>query len=325
MSQIPHKQVIELLNRHLGNKNWEISSFGEGRFSETFLARDGIADFVLRIAPPDSLLQLFYEYRMMRKEPEIHKLLHEHSDVPVPEIVSYDFSRKLINRDYLIMKRLPGNPMSNVFVSYKQQQRILEQLGYYVKQIHAVTNKENKFGYLVDEKECMQPQDSWPEAFRVMFRKELDDIVRTGIYSEKTADKIYHLLLEHLAVFEHCQTSCLLHGDLWVANILINENANITGILDFDRACWGDIEWDLAIAEYCGLLNDSFWKGYCKKIDTDKDDAAIRRMFYLLYEHQKYIVISISTRRNNPAGARRYADDVLQVLEHFVRTGEVDF
>ena len=48
-------------------------------------------------------------------------------------------------------------------------------------------------------------------------------------------------------------------------------------------------------------------------------------MFYLLYEHQKYIVISMSRRRNDPPRARRYAEQSLAVMENFRKTGEPTF
>jgi hypothetical protein len=56
-------------------------------------------------------------------------------------------------------------------------------------------------------------------------------------------------------------------------------------------------------------------------VETDAGDPAVRRMFYLLYEHQKYIVISMSARRSDPAGARRYATECLAAMEAFRRSG----
>ena len=43
--------------------------------------------FVLRIAPPDSIPKLFYEIDMMKSEVNIHRLVREQTDLPVPEIV----------------------------------------------------------------------------------------------------------------------------------------------------------------------------------------------------------------------------------------------
>ena len=186
--------------------------------------------------------------------------------------------------------------------------------GGYVRQIHSITDPGNRFGYL-GEHQCMTPQASWREAFRVMYRKILDDIVNCDIYDTTTADDAQALLEQYLDVFDSCSTSHLCHGDLWVTNLLVLPDGTVSSVLDFDRACWGDVEWDLAIAEYCGVTNTAFWEGYGQRVETHSGDAAIRRQFYLLYEHQKYIVISISSRRNDPARAQRYAAESLCMMD----------
>ena len=315
-----------LLERDVSN----VQPFGSGKFSEVFMVDTPDGRYVLRVAPPDSLLQLFYEYRMMRQEPAIHARLLAETSVPVPPIAAHDFSRSLIDRDYLIMPLLPGTPLGAAGLASVAQERAHRQWGGHVAQIHTITDPENRFGDL-GEHECMAPQPSWAEAFTVMYRRELDDIVGCGIYDGKTADDAMKLLEDNLDAFDNCRTSRLLHGDLWVTNLLVEPDGRVTGVIDFDRACWGDVEWDFAIAEYCGVTQPAFWEGYGRgpeNLPPDyarSDNAAVRRMFYLLYEHQKYIVISMSIRRSDSAGARRYARASLAAMENFRRTGKADF
>ena len=313
-----------LIEAQLGAGDWQVTSFGAGKFSEVFAAESRRGRYILRVAPPDSLRQLFYEYGMMRQEPGIHTRLLGETDVPVPPIVAFDFARRIIDRDYLIMPRLAGISLSQAGLSPAAGRRALRQWGQYVAQIHSLTNPENRFGYL-GEHNCMDPQSTWTEAFAVMYRKELADIVNCGIYTPATAQASMELLEENLQVFEACTTSRLLHGDLWGTNLLVKEDGEVTGVLDFDRACWGDVEWDLAIAEYCGVTRPPFWEGYGREIDTHSGDAAVRRMFYLLYEHQKYIVISMSSRRNDPPGGEQYAAKSQSVMESFRKTGDPVF
>ena len=317
--------AIELVKSLLGERQWRCRPFGAGKFSQTFavLSEDG-EQFVLRIAQPDSVLQLFYEYRMMRQEPGIHKRLLEETSVPVPEILEHDFSRRLIDRDFLIMPRLEGKPLSTVNLSPFDSDRAFREWGQYVAEIHRVVDLDNRFGYLGGHK-CMEPQTSWREAFRVMYRKEMDDIVSCGVYSRAQADDASALLEDYLEVFESCKTSRLCHGDLWVTNLLVQPDGEVTGVIDFDRACWGDIEWDIAIAEYCGVTRPAFWEGYGRVLNTQSGDASIRRLFYLLYEHQKYIIISMSSRRNDPDRARRYARECLAIMKSFRKTGRPVF
>ena len=321
---VSERTARELVSARLGEDDWSVRRFGAGRFSETFAVSGRGRRYVLRVAPPDDLRQLFYERRMMRQEPAIHARLLGETSVPAPEIVAYDFSRRLIDRDYLIMPRLEGSALSEARLTGAARARALRQWGHYIAQVHSLTDPANRFGYL-GEHRPMDPQPTWARAFAVMYRKELDDIVACGVYDPPTADAAQDLLEKHLGLFEHCRTSRLLHGDIWVTNLLVRDDGEVTGVLDFDRACWGDVEWDLAIADYCGVTCPAFWEGYGRVVERGAGDAAVRRMFYLLYEHQKYIVISMSARRNDPARARRYAAESLAVMERFRRTGDPSF
>ncbi len=318
------EKVEELVIAQLGEGERRIAAFGAGKFSSVFSVDSPSGQYVLRVAPPDSVRQLFYEYRMMRQEPGIHARLGSETNVPVPEIIAHDFSREMIDRDYLLMPRLPGLPLSDATLSPTARRRALREWGGYVAKIHTLTDPGNRFGYL-GEHGCMERQPTWAQAFALMYRKEMDDIVDCGIYDRGTADAGVGLLEEHLDVFDHCGTSRLLHGDLWVTNLLVTRDGGVTAVLDFDRACWGDVEWDLAIAEYCGVTQDSFWEGYGRMVETHTGDAAVRRLFYLLYEHQKYIVISMSSRRDDPPRARGYAAESLAVMERFRKTGRPEF
>jgi aminoglycoside phosphotransferase (APT) family kinase protein len=315
-----------LVENQLGKGNWRCRSFGAGKFSETYAVTNAAVDeeYVLRVAPPDSMLQLFYEYRMMRQEPALHARLASQTTVPVAPILAHDFSRTLLDRDYLIMRRLPGVPLSDAGLAGLNRDRALREWGGYIAQIHGLSDPMNRFGYL-GEHHCMEPGSTWAAAFREMFERELEDIVRCGVYDRPTADWVLDLVAQNLPVFEECRTSHLLHGDIWVTNLLVEADGAVTGVLDFDRACWGDVEWDLAIADYCGVTRPAFWDGYGRRIDRESGGAAVRRFFYLLYEHQKYIVISMSERRNDPNRARRYAGESLALLTRFAETGRPSF
>jgi len=318
-------RATELLAAQLGDGDWSVRAFGAGRFSETFAAAAAGRHFVLRVAPPDDLLQLFYERRMMRQEPALHARLLAETSVPVPPIAACDFSRRLIDRDYLIMPRLDGTPLSEAHLAASAHRRALRQWGRHIAQVHALADPANRFGYL-GEHRCMDPRPTWAEAFAVMYRKELDDIVACGVYDRPTADSAQRLLEGHLGLFQHCGTSRLLHGDIWTTNLLVADDGAVTAVLDFDRACWGDVEWDLAIADYCNVTGGPFWEGYGRQLPRTDGDAAVRRMFYLLYEHQKYIVISMSRRRgHNRAMADNYARQSRAVMDRFARTGQPAF
>jgi fructosamine-3-kinase len=121
------------------------------------------------------------------------------------------------------------------------------------------------------------------------------------------------LFQAHRPAFDRAVEPRLLHMDIWAQNILVDAEGNVTGLVDFDRALWGDVEIEFAVLDYCGISEPAFWQGYGSTRDTSKA-AMIRRQFYLLYEIQKYMPIRV-WRRNNPLGAQRYKRQSLQMAK----------
>ncbi len=279
-----------------------------GRHNASYWVNSSLGRFVLRIAPPDDAGFLFYERHMIRQEPELHAIIRAQTTIPVAEVVGYDFSRTYLDRDYLLMTCLPGTPLSDTnHLSPAQFQRALRQVGQHLRQLHTLTATEclgiEAYGYL-GAHQPMPPQPSWSAAFRVMWNKLLDDVTACGSYTPQEARLMRDLLDEYLAHFERPVAPHLLHMDVWSQNILIDEEGNVTGLVDFDRALWGDVEIEFAVLDYCGISQSPFWEAYGTWRDESLS-AMIRRQFYLLYEVQKYMPIRI-WRRNNPASAARY-------------------
>jgi aminoglycoside phosphotransferase (APT) family kinase protein len=183
-----------------------------GKHNTSYYVRTPGAEWVLRISPPDDAGFLFYERRMMAQEPQLHGLLRAETTVPVAEILAYDDSRSLLDRDYLL----------NVYRPH----------------------------------------------------------------------------------FDRPVPASLLHMDVWSQNILVDGAGRVTGLVDLDRALWGDPEIEYAVLDYTGISEPAFWRGYGRPRDTSFS-AQVRARFYLLYEVQKYIVIRI-WRRNDPGQALQY-------------------
>ena len=287
----PERLVFEPVRSGKHNTSYYVSGLDRGAGRE----------LVLRISPPDDAGFLFYERRMMAQEPEIHRLLHAQTTVPVAEILAYDASRRLLDRDYLLMERLPGRPLSEVELPHRRLDGVLEQVGGYLAQMHALV--ADRYGYL-GAHHPMDPQPTWVEAFQIMWNKLLDDVVACGGYTEEEADALRRLFDVYRPHFDRRVPASLLHMDVWSQNILVDDGGVVTGLVDLDRALWGDPEIEYAVLDYCGISEPAFWRGYGRARDTSFP-AQIRARFYLLYEVQKYIPIRI-WRRNDPAQALEY-------------------
>jgi fructosamine-3-kinase len=292
---ISSHEINRILDK-AGFSGCNVSSIGAGLYNDSLYIEADKGRFVLRIAPPDSVPKLFYEIDMMKSEPNIHGLIKEHTDVPVPEIVYHDFSRDVINRDYLIMEYLEGN--SGPFDE--------RELGEYVRQIHAIESE--KFGY---PERAAPTGTSWPEIFHMYVKLILRDCLSCGVIDNSEHEYFRSIYDRHRDVIGEVRPS-LLHLDLWSQNIL-TVNGRITAILDFDRGLYGDPELEFAVLDTYGYSTPEFFEGYGKP-RPDDSKAQIRQRLYIVYELIKYAFIRVARGRSMPTG-RSHVMQCRRILE----------
>jgi len=306
-----HDLLSRLVVRCCPELDGQVESFEPirtGKFNTSYWVHTRRQDYVLRVAPPPGTVLLFYERDMMRQEPEVHALVLARTQVPVARIVGYDFSRTLIDRDFLLMERLPGRPWTEAW--HVDSDEVLRQVGACLAQVHRIHGK--LYGYLGAHRP-MEPQARWVDAFAIMWNKLIDDVVATGHYSDEESSFLRRLLDRYGRLFDRDIPPSLLHMDIWHQNILIDERGRLTGIVDWDRALWGDPEIEFAVLDYCGISEPAFWEGYGQRRDQSRE-ARIRQVFYYLYELQKYIVIRHG-RNGDPQRARRYKEEALRIAK----------
>ncbi|MGD8464703.1 MAG: aminoglycoside phosphotransferase family protein [Anaerolineae bacterium] len=298
--RFPRELLVELVTTHVPSDPDALAfePIHTGKHNTSYYVGD---ELVLRISPPDDAGFLFYERRMMAQEPPLHDLLRAETSVPVAQIIAFDDSRTRIDRDYLLMQRLTGQPLTDAALSKEQFDHVLETVGRWLAEMHALV--ADRYGYLGPH-QPMSPQRTWVEAFTVMWNKLLDDVVACGGYTPEEADAFRRLLDVYRPHFDRPVPASLLHMDVWSQNILVNDLGQATGLVDLDRALWGDPEIEYAVLDYCGISEPAFWRGYGRTRDTSFP-AQVRARFYLLYEVQKYIVIRI-WRRKDPDQALQY-------------------
>ena len=300
---IDFEKLLERVATHLdaAPETLQLVPISTGKHNSSFWVIAEPRRWVLRIAPPDSTGLLFYEHRMMRQEPLLHDLIRQQTTIPAAQIIAADFSRAHLDRDYLLMSALPGIPLSDATdLSSDQQHQILSQVGTHLHQLHQLTAPHclgtDNYGYLGSH-QPMQPQPTWAEAFRIMWNLLLDDVVASGCYTLDDRQFMSNLLDRQIALFDYSEPARLLHMDVWAQNILIDSTHNVTGLVDFDRALWGDPEIEFAVLDYCSISEPAFWQGYGQERDQSPS-AQVRQQFYLLYEMQKYMPISIWRRQD---------------------------
>ena len=268
-----NNQDLEQIVKKAGLGGCNVRPVGAGHYNDSYYLDSKKSRFVLRIAPPDNVPKLFYEVDMMKSEVNIHKLVRQRTSLPVPEIVYYDFSRDIIDGDWLVMGYLEGSPG---FFDDRE-------LGGYVKQLHTI--KGDVYGY---PERAAPTGENWPDIFYRYVELIFKDCLSCGVIDNDEYDHFLSIYQKHRDVIIE-PSSCLLHLDLWGQNIL-TVNGQITGILDFDRGLYGDTELEFAVLDTYGYSTDEFFEGYGKPRPVDSK-AAIRQKLYIVYELIKYAFI----------------------------------
>ena len=278
------KKQIEKMLRQAGLGGCSVSTIGAGHYNDSYYINSEKGRFVLRIAPLDSVPKLFYEVDMMKSEVTIHRLVKEHTDIPVAEIIHHDFSRQIIDRDYLIMEYIEGEP------GWFDEQK----LGRYVKQLHSI--KGDCFGY---PERAAPTGENWPDIFHTYVRLIFDDCLSCGVIDKSEYESFLSIYEQHRDVISNVEP-CLLHLDLWHQNIL-TVDGKITAILDFDRGLFGDPELEFAVLDTYGYSSPGFFEGYGSERPADTN-AQIRQRLYIVYELIKYAFIRLARGRSMTVG-----------------------
>lgn len=242
-NRLSEEKIRELVRIHFGREceTGEITELTGGMFNAIYrIERKNEKDAViLKVGViPDTTL-LTYERDIMPVEVECYRMIREQTTVPVPEVLAYDFSKRYIESNYFFMTELKGEPFSKVMKKMGQENadRIREELAGYLYQIHGVKGKY--FGYFT--KDERRQYSTWKEAFFHMFRQILAD------GREHRVKLPYARIMAALQRYEGCLEDVtepvLVEYDCHEGNIFVKKTGNsytIEGILDFERAFWGD-------------------------------------------------------------------------------------
>lgn len=242
-NRLSENKIKELVRIHFGREceTGEITELTGGMFNAIYrIERKNEKDAViLKVGViPDTTL-LTYERDIMPVEVECYRMIREQTTVPVPEVLAYDFSKRYIESNYFFMTELKGEPFSKVMKKMGQENadRIREELAGYLYQIHGVKGKY--FGYFT--KDERRQYSTWKEAFFHMFRQILADGREHRV--KLPYARIMAALQRHDGSLEDVRELSLVEYDCHEGNIFVKKTGNsytIEGILDFERAFWGD-------------------------------------------------------------------------------------
>lgn len=188
----------------------------------------------------------------------------------MPKTLFVDFTHQLIDRDYMFQSFIEGERWEDVVgeLSAAENDMLWEQFGKLLKKIHDVRGEA--FGMSLPGFQ-----------FRRWSHTVIDHMEHTLKLTKNNQIEVPNLahIMEVVRVhperLDEIQVPRLLHGDLWLFNLLINRGKNgpsIVGILDADRAWWGDpmADWTMFILAHAEKVegHSRFWQAYGQPEDT---------------------------------------------------------
>jgi aminoglycoside phosphotransferase (APT) family kinase protein len=224
---------------------------------------------ILKISPPPDVKLLRCEKNLLQNELKTNEFLRDNTSIPVPEIITSNFNQNILDRGYIFFQKLHGTPLNKAKrrLSKKEYEDIKETLGSYAAEIHSI--KGNYFGTFHDPEK--DSNKTWKDVFLQYVRDIVDDGIELEAKLPNTPEKILNIFEKNAHYLEDVKEPRLTYVDLWEGNVFIAKNNGvyyIEGIIDGDRAYWGDPYYDFvsSIALFKDIAKEkAFLKGYSRK------------------------------------------------------------
>ncbi|MEV0531912.1 aminoglycoside phosphotransferase family protein [Kitasatospora sp. NPDC050463] len=232
-----------LLHRSLGQGGRLERELTGGMFNTAYRARlfDG-RTVLVKIAPPADLPVLRYERGILGTEAAVYRQLNSPTGarVPTPRLLHAGV-------DHLVLSWLDGSPWDQT--EPHRPDLLRRELGQLTALINAIPSPDGRFGYPAPESALQA--DDWPAAFSLMTAALLTDAERFGAELGTPAKEFTALVDASQERLAEVAVSRLVHFDLWPGNVF-HDGTRITGLIDHERAFFGDPAAELVSLEFGG-------------------------------------------------------------------------
>jgi aminoglycoside phosphotransferase (APT) family kinase protein len=271
-------QARAIAETHFGRSLAAFEALSDGFYNAAYrLDLAGGDAVVLKVAPRDEVAVLSYERNILAAEVGALRLVRARTDIPVPRVHVHDTSRALLPADFFIMDFVSGRSYFKLHRDLPPEaiQAVDTQMGRCQRQMNAIRGES--FGYFASGPRFAR----WADCFDHMLRGVLADGRAAGVHLPMADAALLALARGHYPALDAVTEPRLVHWDLWDGNVFIDpETFRITGILDFERALWGD---PLMEVGFGGLIDKpDFLAGYGEDL-LAAPGAAARKTLYNLY------------------------------------------
>ncbi len=257
MNQEEKKILDIILNKNLYLSREEFCRAGDGTHYFVFLSEN----YVIRVRREGQEI-LFREAELLQ---QLNLSL-------VPKVIQVEQEE---NFAFMVENRLPGSNINLTWKDLKEEkhekiaknivdflERIHQETGSYFYDVQRGKSYRDLFSALSDEaKENMEVIEKTGQA------KDLLADIKKGIADEQAKEKL-----------EKIKNPCLVHGDMIIHNLL-TDGEQLTGVIDWELARWGDPDHDLArLVYYHECARGYFEQGQDESFEYDFLNKLLSRL-----------------------------------------------
>ncbi len=302
---VPFEHMEAMCQRAFG-QGTPIDSVREldgGQFNNTYLIE--LADrgsMILRVAPAPERCIFWHERFLMRRELAMQPFLAPIAPL-LPTIIMTDFTHQIIERDYMFQSWMPGAVWSEVHKALTSEEHddLWRQFGQLVKAISSVQGEA--FGLV----QYGAQFPTWSLTLIHWLESTIHDAENSSLDTTLLC-RLLEIVRDNSAFLDEITRPRLLHGDLWLFNLLIQRNKDgprIVGVLDADRGSWGDplADWTFFLLSRRASQQEQalFWQEYGQPVAGP--GAMFRAQVYRGLHQGK--ILSVARRDGNERAVNR--------------------
>ena len=248
--------------------------------------------FVVRFYPPGREQVVDYEPDVLRRCAK--------AGLPVPKVKIDSRTGPQAPRPYVMYKWIRGNTLLERWSTIPTSMRLrmasrLTQLMYNLNALSA-----EGYGDLITATEARNY--SWRAFLRRSLKEGIEGTRGTSALSKQLIDDV-EVILENFHTIELPAQGGLLWGDVSPANVLIDENYQLAGLLDFEGALVGDVALNLGYC-FAGHYPSDYYQAIRSAWpETVTEELSLRIDLYAVVRGMRFA--KYSHKPNLPAGQNK--------------------
>jgi Ser/Thr protein kinase RdoA (MazF antagonist) len=248
-----------------------IKEFPEGYNNVAYDVKLETENYVIKIMK----IKGFERYAIKQKK--LRTLIRKKfKDFPIAKVVKLDYSKKVIDKPYIITEKIEGESLLKAYDNVKNKEELFEQIGEIYGKMHSI--KLDKYGELDENLNLIKVHRSIYVKNCEKMSRTLKKIEDRKLLSKKSVESHKKFFENHKELLKKENGPVLCHGDSALTNIIVKKEGGkykVSGIIDFEFCRSSGVVHDL----FGGFqrfhkkyaYKDSLVKGHSKYCDVPKE------------------------------------------------------